>query len=78
MQDNMQAGEKELREVFEEVTTNNLKAVLEYSKNTRELVREMEIKVNLMENQVLEQNKLIDALKIQLSLVQAKLYSGGS
>jgi len=74
----MVAGEKELRQVFEESTTKNVKAGIDYANDTRMVVRELEAKVKMMENQIQEQNKRLDEYRNQLSFIQQKLYAGGS
>ena len=40
------AGDKELRQIFEETTTQNVKATVAYSTDTRKVVRDLEEKVN--------------------------------
>jgi len=74
----MEAGERELKKAFEDVTTNNVKAVLEYSKKTREMLRDIEEKNKHLENLILTQNGTVENLRIQLSKIQTKVYSGGS
>jgi len=74
----MEAGEIELRQAFEEVTTNNVKATVAFTNETRKLVKELEDKVILLEGRLREQDSTIENLRLQLSSVQQKLYSGGS
>jgi len=74
----MESGERELKQAFEEVTTRNVKAILQHSNETRILVRELEKKVVLLEGNIREQNKEIEALKKQLANVQTKVFSGGT
>jgi predicted RNase H-like nuclease (RuvC/YqgF family) len=74
----MDSGEKELRQAFEEVTTKNVKTVVEYTTQTRELVRELEEKIRKLEGLVHSQNQTISALRVQLATVQAKVFSGGT
>ena len=73
-----QSGEKELKKAFEEVTTRNVLAILEYSKETRKLVRDLEQKVLNFEHAVQERDKEVSRLKEQISILQQKLYQGGS
>jgi hypothetical protein len=75
---NMEAGEKEMRMAFEEVTTKNVKATIDYSNETRKMVRTIEEKVKLLEDMMQSQNKTISDLRQQLAIVQGKLYQGGS
>jgi 6-phosphogluconate dehydrogenase (decarboxylating) len=74
----MEAGELELRKVFEETTTRNVNTMLDHGNETRKIVRELQEKVNQQDATIREQNKTIEALKLQLSNVQIKLYSGGT
>jgi len=74
----MEAGELELRKVFEETTTRNVNTMLDHGNETRKIVRELQEKVNQQDATIREQNKTIEALKLQLSNVQMKLYSGGT
>ena len=74
----MEAGEYENRKAFEEVTTRNVRTVIDYSKATRDLVRESDKKVDHVEKLLQEQNKTIAQLRQQLAVVQGKLYNGGT
>ena len=74
----MEPGEQQLRKVFEDVTTNNVKTVIEYSTQTREMVRKNEEKVKHLEKIILEQNKKIAAMTSQLSIIQGKIYVDGT
>ncbi len=74
----MEAGELELRKVFEETTTRNVNTMLDHGNETRKIVRELQEKVNQQDATIREQNKSIESLKLQLSNVQIKLYSGGT
>jgi hypothetical protein len=74
----MEAGETELRKVFEEVTTGNVKAVLDYCQKTRGLLRALEEKVLKLEGLLQSQNAVIDALRLQLAGVQTIVFSKGT
>lgn len=74
----MEAGEKEIKQAFEEVTTRNVQTCIEYSKETRALFRQLEEKVDRLQNQVIAQGELLTQFRIQLASVQTKLFSGGS
>jgi len=74
----MESGEKELRQAFEDVTTNNVKTVVEFSQETRKIVRDLEAKILKLEEIVRGQNEAIDGLRVQLAIVQARVYSGGT
>ena len=67
-----------LAKAFEQVTTNNVKTIGDYSTATRDLVRIMEKKVLLMEGKLAQYEERMETLNRQLVTIQAKLYAGGS
>jgi t-SNARE complex subunit (syntaxin) len=76
--DNMPAGEKELRQVFEETTRHNVQAVVNYSEDTRKLVKELQTQIEMLQKTVLTQNGLINGFRTQLANIQTTLYAGGT
>lgn len=70
--------EKELRKAFEEVTTKNVKAILQFSTETRKMLRVLEDKAIKLEEMVRNQNTVIEELRLQLSSIQMKVYNGGT
>lgn len=74
----MESGEVELRKAFEEVTTNNVKAILGHGNTTRKMVRELLEKFEHQNATIGALNKRIDAQQQQISFLQAKLFSGGT
>ena len=74
----MESGEKELRKIFEDVTTGNVKTVIDYSKNTRSMIRNLESTVVQLQSRLIDQDANISALRTQLAGVQAKVYAGGT
>lgn len=74
----MEAGEFQLRQAFEQVTTKNVQTMIAYSTETRKLVREFEEKITHLTNLMLIQDNTIDELRKQLAIVQGKIYSGGT
>lgn len=74
----MEAGEKELRKAFEEVTTKNVKTVIEFSQDTRKAIRELEEKVRLLEEKDLDNQKKFKEINNQMRAIQMKLYTGGN
>jgi chaperonin cofactor prefoldin len=74
----MESGELELRKVFEEVTTKNVKTVVDYSTDTRKIVRDLQTKVDSQDKQIVLLNKLINDLRSQLAVIQAEVYKGGT
>ena len=75
---NMEAGELEIRKVFEEVTTRNVQAAISYSTETRKIVRELEEKTLHLERALLAKDKVINDLRLQIARIQQQLYTGGS
>lgn len=71
-------SDKELRKAFEEVTANNVKTAIEYSRATREIVRELEAQINSLDSMMREQAKLLEGFKTQLATIQVKIYSAGT
>lgn len=78
MTEEMQAGELELRKTFEETSTRNITSMLEHGNETRRLLRELEAKVERLEGDLRSANEDRKNIKLQLSRVQMKLYSGGT
>jgi ABC-type Zn uptake system ZnuABC Zn-binding protein ZnuA len=76
--DNMPSGEKEMRKVFEEVTTNNVNAVVGHSNATRDMVRELENKINTLENNILNMQKIVEGFRGTLAKVLQKFVADGS
>lgn len=76
--DKLESGELELRKVFEEVTTRNVNACVDYSNKTREIVRELELKISHLEKIMTSKDLIIQQMKEQISLLQQKLYNGGT
>ena len=74
----MVAGELEMRKVFEETTTRNVNAMLDHGNETRRLVRELQEKVARQDETIREQNKVIQAFKLQLANLQMEVYKGGT
>lgn len=74
----MEPGEKELRKVFEENTTTNVKATVQHSNETRKMVRTLEARIQTLENMILTQNGVIEQLKKQIAFIQQRLYAGGT
>ena len=74
----MESGEKEMRQVFEDVTTNNVKATVAFSNETRKLIRELENKVLLLGGQLRQANDRIDELKKLVTNLQMKIFRGGT
>ena len=61
----------------EQVQRRNIEAIRDYSTDTRKGLREIEVQIKELKNLVHMQNNEIGDLRKQISLLQAKLYSGG-
>lgn len=53
----------------------NIKSVVEYANNTRKIVRELQQRINMYQNQVTQQANAIELLKKQLQHLQVRLAS---
>lgn len=74
----MEAGELEIKKAFEEVTTKNVRTIQDYTTETRNLVRVLEESVKQLKNMIAQRDVDLASIKQQLSLIQAKQYSGGT
>jgi len=72
------AGDKELRKAFEETTKRNINAMLEHGNETRKLVKELEEKIQFLQNALQSREEDVKQLRIQLASIQTKLFSGGT
>ena len=73
----MEAGEKNLRKVFEEVTTHNVRLCIDYSNETRKLLRKTEENVKRLNNNLItikEENEQLR--RLLASLLQEKVNKG--
>ena len=75
---NMDTGELEMRQAFEETTIRNVNAILIHVNETRKQIKELTDKVERQDKTIRGQNEIIDALKLQLSCVQQELYKYGT
>lgn len=73
----MTETDKDMRLHFEEVTTRNVKTSIEYSKGTRQLVRDLEKEVSNLRKDISSKNETITEMKFQLTNIQMKLYELG-
>lgn len=74
----MDETEKDLRKAFENVTTGNVNAVIEYCKTTRAMTWELMETVERQNNVIVAQNATINEFKKQLAGIQTKLFAGGT
>lgn len=74
----VEAGDLELMAAFEETITRNVTTIQEYTKETRKLVRELENRVKQLKDLVVQKDTEVKELRQQVSLLQGKLYAGGT
>ena len=74
----MEAGEKEMRKAFEEVTTRNVTAAINHANETRKMINDLVKKVDHLEKALIDKDTVINNLRAQISNIQQQLYSGGS
>jgi len=74
----MEPGEKELREIFEKTTINNIKAIIAYNEQTQELVKTLESHVRNLDGVIRQYDALIDNLRKQIAVLQTRVFQGGS
>lgn len=58
----------------EEVTRKNITAITEYTKVSRELVRDLEKQVNDLKNMITQQNQTIEQLRNQVTMLIVQNY----
>ncbi|HEX9817796.1 MAG TPA: hypothetical protein VGA89_02805 [Patescibacteria group bacterium] len=74
----MSAGDKEILEAFQETTVRNVQAVVVHTNATRDLVKELEKKVERLDGLVRQYEEKIENLKQQLVVLQTRVFSGGT
>ena len=74
----MEPGELELRKIFEEVTTKNVQTTINFTQDTRKMVRELQEMVGKLERRIANQDETLQQLRVQLASIQTKVYSGGT
>ena len=77
-QNKMEPGEKELREIFEKTTINNINAIVAYNEQTQILVDTLEGKVRDLDGVIRQYDTTIDTIRKQLVVLQTKVFQGGS
>lgn len=74
----MKEVEKELRQAFEETTRRNVVAIKDHSNETRRLLRNLEDKVDNLQNSLISRDKIIDKLRLQIASLQQKVFNSGT
>jgi len=68
----------DIRKIFEETTTRNVKAGIDHGNETRNIVRELEGTVGKLQAQIRLQDEKFKEIKKQLGIIQTKVFSGGT
>jgi hypothetical protein len=71
------AGEKELKQAFEEVQNRNIETVIAFTQATREIMRDQQDRMGQLERNMAELIRQMGQLNTQMNLVQARLYQAG-
>jgi len=74
----MDPGEKQLREIFEKTTVNNIRAIVTYNKLTEELVKKLSKQVKDLDGIIRQYDSKFEMIIKQLTALQTRIYSGGS
>jgi predicted RNase H-like nuclease (RuvC/YqgF family) len=74
----MEAGERELKKAFEDVTTQNVRTIQDYTRETRKMVRALSDEVGQLKNMIVTRDEEIAQLRKQIALAQARIYVGGT
>ena len=73
----MEPGEFEFRKAFEETTIRNMKTIVEFSQDTRKLVRELQEEVKHLINALQSRETQLQQMQIQIAqLLQDKFNKG--
>jgi len=70
--------EKELRKAFEEVTTSNVKASIDFTNETRKMFRGLSDKFDSLEARMTQYDEKLQLLQKQVSIMQAIVFRGGT
>lgn len=66
-----------LRKAFEETINVNLQGIVDYSKDTRQMVRKLEQTMGEFKNMILSKQEEVNLLKQQVALLQADKVKDG-
>lgn len=70
------SNENQIQLASEEVTRRNVKAAVDYSNETRKMLRETEEVVKQLKNMVVQQNSEISQLRAQMTTLLIEKYNG--
>lgn len=74
----MDETEKEFRRIFEQTTTRNVRAAIEFGNDTRKLIHRAEERIVNLETQNRILTEQLEQFRVMLAGVQSKLFSGGT
>jgi hypothetical protein len=73
----MENTDKHIVLASEEVQRRNLVSIRDYTKETRNIVRDLEKKVILIQKELINKNAEIQGLNARIAQLQIKKFSGG-
>lgn len=71
-------SDKEIVLASEDVQRRNIQSCVDHSNETRKIMRKLQENITRMNNNFLTLSQRVDDLTKQLSMIQAKLYAGGT
>jgi len=78
MENNMEAGEKEIKKALEEVQVRNITTIIAFVEASRQLILAQQVKIDSLNAQIVAQSELLNQFRVQLAHLQTKVFSGGS
>ena len=78
MENNMEAGEKEIKKALEEVQVRNITTIISFVEASRQLILAQQVKIDSLNAQIVAQSELLNQFRVQLAHLQTKVFSGGS
>lgn len=78
MNNNMEAGEREIKKGLEEVQVRNITTIVSFVEDSRKLILAQEAKIDSLNSQMIIQANLLNEFRKQLAHLQTKVFSGGS
>ena len=74
----MEAGEFELRKAFEDVIRQNIQTIIQYTTETRTLLREAQKSLDELKRMIATRDTDILQLRQQVAILQSKIYQNGT
>jgi predicted RNase H-like nuclease (RuvC/YqgF family) len=77
-EDKVQAGERQAVKASEETTRRNVKMVLEFSNETRKMLKELTVMFDALQGNVMAMKAEQEQYKLQLANLQQQFYARGT